>query len=273
MLWGTSSTTRRTFSAKGWACRRSLFFAEFDEPTAAFAAIRGVIERVLDDPETPSDLADYLDLAVSFPLPQHGWDLAKATGQDPTMDPEEVELLWSSLSQAPKVWDWQRENGWYGPDGKTAFVTNLYSNTVSTIDVKTRTKHPSDIPVGTGPVGVAFTPAAWWCSDMAAAGHLGSGCSPQTKSSKPPPSDEPRPSATRDPHLGVIPQETITLIGADTREEAHYLCALANSIPFRSAAMAFSQVGGKSFGTPQLIENLRLPQYDGSEPLHRRLAE
>jgi uncharacterized protein (TIGR03086 family) len=88
-------------------------FADFDDPTAAFGAIRGVVERVLDDPGTPSDLADYLDLAVSFDLPQHGWDLAKATGQDPTMDPEEVELLWSSLSQAPKVWDWQRENGWY----------------------------------------------------------------------------------------------------------------------------------------------------------------
>jgi YVTN family beta-propeller protein len=29
----------------------------------------------------------------------------------------------------------------------TAFVTNSFSNTVSTIDVQTRTKHPSDIPV------------------------------------------------------------------------------------------------------------------------------
>jgi uncharacterized protein (TIGR03086 family) len=88
-------------------------FADFDDPAAAFGAIREVVERVLDDPETPPDLANYLDLAVSFDLPQHGWDLAKATGQDPTMDPEEVKLLWSSLSQAPKVWDWQRDNGWY----------------------------------------------------------------------------------------------------------------------------------------------------------------
>jgi YVTN family beta-propeller protein len=29
---------------------------------------------------------------------------------------------------------------------------------VSTIDVKTRTKHPTDIPVGTAPIGVAVTP-------------------------------------------------------------------------------------------------------------------
>jgi YVTN family beta-propeller protein len=40
----------------------------------------------------------------------------------------------------------------------TAFVTNSISGTVSTIDVKTRTKHPTDIPVGTGPFRVAFTP-------------------------------------------------------------------------------------------------------------------
>jgi YVTN family beta-propeller protein len=42
------------------------------------------------------------------------------------------------------------------PDGKTAFVT-LSSGTVSTIDLKTRTKNPTDISVGSGP-GVAITP-------------------------------------------------------------------------------------------------------------------
>src|SRR6266545_670100 len=40
----------------------------------------------------------------------------------------------------------------------TAFVPNSLSDTVSTIDVKTRTKHPADIPVGFGPAGVAVTP-------------------------------------------------------------------------------------------------------------------
>jgi YVTN family beta-propeller protein len=43
------------------------------------------------------------------------------------------------------------------PNGKTAFVTNNGSGTVSTIDVKTRTKHPTDIPVGANPKGVAVT--------------------------------------------------------------------------------------------------------------------
>jgi YVTN family beta-propeller protein len=44
------------------------------------------------------------------------------------------------------------------PDGKTAYVVNSASNTVSTIDVKTRTKDPTDIPVGPHPTGVAVTP-------------------------------------------------------------------------------------------------------------------
>jgi hypothetical protein len=31
-------------------------FADFDDPAAAFGAIREVVERVLDDPETPPDV-------------------------------------------------------------------------------------------------------------------------------------------------------------------------------------------------------------------------
>ena len=40
----------------------------------------------------------------------------------------------------------------------TAFVANTGSGTVSTIDVKSRTKDPTHIPVGSAPVGVAITP-------------------------------------------------------------------------------------------------------------------
>jgi YVTN family beta-propeller protein len=44
------------------------------------------------------------------------------------------------------------------PNGKTAFVNNAGSGTVSTIDIKTKTKHPTDIAVGAGGAGVAVTP-------------------------------------------------------------------------------------------------------------------
>jgi uncharacterized protein (TIGR03086 family) len=88
-------------------------FADFDDPATAFRATRAAVEHVLDDPATPPDIATYVDLSLSFDLPQHGWDLARATGQDPTIDPEEVEILWRSLVDAPQVWAWQRANGWY----------------------------------------------------------------------------------------------------------------------------------------------------------------
>ena len=40
----------------------------------------------------------------------------------------------------------------------TAYVTNPGSGSVSTIDVATRTKNPTDITVGNHPPGVAITP-------------------------------------------------------------------------------------------------------------------
>lgn len=89
-------------------------FADFDEPAAAFRATRTVIERVMDDPATPAKAVSHLHWALSFDLPQHGWDLAKATGQAATIDPEELEVLRGSLIGDPANWEWQRANGWYG---------------------------------------------------------------------------------------------------------------------------------------------------------------
>ena len=89
-------------------------FTAFADPAAAFTAIRQVLERLLDDPSTPSKVASHVHWSLSFDLPQHGWDLAVATGQDSTMDPDEVDLLWGSLSGAKDNWAWQRANRWYG---------------------------------------------------------------------------------------------------------------------------------------------------------------
>jgi uncharacterized protein (TIGR03086 family) len=88
-------------------------YADFDRPLAAFRATHEFVVRVLDDPATAPKVASFLHWSVSFDLPQHGWDLAVATGQDPTMDPAEVQLLWGSLNGDPASWEWQRANGWY----------------------------------------------------------------------------------------------------------------------------------------------------------------
>lgn len=87
-----------------------------DDSATAFRSIREAVQRVLADPGTPADVAKYLDAALSFDLAQHWWDLATATGQDATMDPEEVELLWAALSpMSPEWWKWQVDNGYYAP--------------------------------------------------------------------------------------------------------------------------------------------------------------
>jgi uncharacterized protein (TIGR03086 family) len=89
---------------------------ELDDPATSFRWIRAAVQEVLDDPNTSTEVAVYLDAALSFDLPQHWWDLAKATGQDATMPPEEVEALWETLSaMPPEWWKWQVENGHYAP--------------------------------------------------------------------------------------------------------------------------------------------------------------
>jgi len=95
--------------------------ADFGEPLAAFRATRIVVERVLGDEATAPDVTTYLQWSVSFDLPQHGWDLAKATGQDATIDPVDLDVLWGSadpkeFAAARRAFQWQRDNGWYGPE-------------------------------------------------------------------------------------------------------------------------------------------------------------
>jgi SAM-dependent methyltransferase len=70
----------------------------------------------------------------------------------------------------------------------------------------------------------------------------------------------------------IVPQETITLVAFEISMEAHYVCAVVNSAPFNFAAQSYSQKGGKSFGTPSILENIRVPCYDPASPIHRQLA-
>lgn len=96
------------------------------DPLAAFQAARTAVEAVLDDPalaaqecETPTGrmtAADQIDQVVSDDLVLHGWDLARATGQDETMDPVDVERLWASNSAIPaELIALYRTPGAFGP--------------------------------------------------------------------------------------------------------------------------------------------------------------
>ena len=75
-------------------------------PLLAFRSARRDLESVLNDdsvaqtqvptPVGHMTLAQHIDQVASQDLVIHGWDLAKATGQDDELDPSEVERMWPS---------------------------------------------------------------------------------------------------------------------------------------------------------------------------------
>lgn len=70
----------------------------------------------------------------------------------------------------------------------------------------------------------------------------------------------------------VIPQETITLVGCNTKDEAHYIASLINSSIFQYAVTSYSQAGGKSMGSMHVLENIRIPKFDPGNKIHQELA-
>ncbi|AEA22587.1 Conserved hypothetical protein CHP03086 [Pseudonocardia dioxanivorans CB1190] len=82
-----------------------------EDPLAAVHAARADVEAVLVDPTvartvvgTPmgqTTVARHVDEVVSADLVLHGWDLARATFQDDTIDPAEVERMWPTAVAMP----------------------------------------------------------------------------------------------------------------------------------------------------------------------------
>ncbi len=97
-----------------------------DDPLTAFRTARADIENALGD-ATISTLEsetrggrmtfeEQVDRIVSSDLPIHGWDLAKATGQDDSIRPEDVEGLWKEANDTPpELMDLYRTPGALGP--------------------------------------------------------------------------------------------------------------------------------------------------------------
>jgi hypothetical protein len=76
-----------------------------------------------------------------------------------------------------------------------------------------------------------------------------------------------------DPFVGkkpVIHKNTVVFVACESEPEAHYLCAALNSTIVNFTAKSYSV--GKSFGSPHLLEQVRIPRFDPANPLHARLA-
>lgn len=97
-----------------------------EDPQAAYAAARAGIQAVLDDEELaaqqvetpggPVPLRDHIDKLISDDIVLHGWDLAKATDQDDTMDPDDVAAIWAyNLTLDPKLVEMLHTPGAFGP--------------------------------------------------------------------------------------------------------------------------------------------------------------
>ena len=100
-----------------------------DDPMGAFRSARADVEAALVDPELagtpfdgptgPTTFEQQIDRVISDDLVIHGWDLARATGQDDTMDPQDVERLWSGAQTIPaEVLEKLRTPGAFGPGVK-----------------------------------------------------------------------------------------------------------------------------------------------------------
>jgi uncharacterized protein (TIGR03086 family) len=97
------------------------------DPAAAWRVVRDAIQQALEDPAVAGRVADCgppgtmsLEAAVDMTcIPDvliHTWDLARATGQDDTLDADEVHHLWVGLeSMPPEVEAGMRASGHYGP--------------------------------------------------------------------------------------------------------------------------------------------------------------
>jgi uncharacterized protein (TIGR03086 family) len=97
-----------------------------EDPLTAFRSARADVESVLADPEaaaTESDtpggrvaFATHVDQVISDDMVLHGWDLARATGQDDTMDQADVERMWAHASAIPAaMMERLRTPGAFGP--------------------------------------------------------------------------------------------------------------------------------------------------------------
>jgi len=83
-----------------------------DDPLTAFRAARADIEALLDDPDLAAIECDtpmgrmtverHVDEVSSADLVIHRWDLARATGQDETIDPAELGQLWIEAQAIPE---------------------------------------------------------------------------------------------------------------------------------------------------------------------------
>ena len=70
----------------------------------------------------------------------------------------------------------------------------------------------------------------------------------------------------------LIPTDTTSLIATDTEEEAHYICAVLNSMSVGRFVKSYS-AAGRGFGSPSVMEHIGIPKFDNTNKLHKKISE
>jgi uncharacterized protein (TIGR03086 family) len=93
------------------------------DPVGAWEIVQVTVGRALDDPTvatrqvtTPfstQSLADTVDMIVTGDVFTHTWDLARATGQSETLDPEHLQRMIAGMATMPE--EALRADGMFGP--------------------------------------------------------------------------------------------------------------------------------------------------------------
>jgi uncharacterized protein (TIGR03086 family) len=111
------------FLAHGSGVQVKVWTSVDDDPVAAWHELQTGVQAVLDDPATASKvLSDRhigevpVDVAISQfftgDVFLHTWDLARATGQDETLDPERCAVMLAGMEPMDEL---LRASGQYGP--------------------------------------------------------------------------------------------------------------------------------------------------------------
>jgi hypothetical protein len=70
----------------------------------------------------------------------------------------------------------------------------------------------------------------------------------------------------------ILPQHIVTLVACRSLAEAHFICALMNSQVANFSLQSYSMTGGKSFGDPHVLQNIRVPRFDSTDKVHEELG-
>jgi uncharacterized protein (TIGR03086 family) len=94
-----------------------------DDPVGAWRTQTDAVQALLDDPDTATrehdlphigrmSLEQAIDMIYTADVFMHRWDLARATGQDETLDPEKCAVMYEGMLPMDEM---LRQSGQYGP--------------------------------------------------------------------------------------------------------------------------------------------------------------